>query len=81
MAKVLISVDDQALKRIDRAARATGKSRSAYLRDLALKDLDREIGPGKSPTTRTALRQLDSLFADSPGGDSTAAIRAARDAR
>ena len=81
MAKVLISVDDQALKRIDRAARASGKSRSAYLRDLALNDLDREIGPGKSSTARTALRQLDSLFADSPAGDSTAAIRAARDAR
>ncbi len=81
MAKVLVSFDDMLLRRIDRAARASGKSRSAYLSQLAEGDAARGSGPGKTPAARTALRKLDRLFADAPAGDSTVAIRAARDAR
>jgi hypothetical protein len=81
MAKVLVSLDEKLLKRIDRAAKAGGESRSAYLSRLAEDDAARGRGPGKSPAARTALRKLDRLFADSPAGDSTAAVRAARDAR
>ena len=81
MAKVLVSFDDRLLKRIDRAASASGKSRSAYLAELAESDAARGTGPGRAPAARAALRKLDRVFADAPAGDSTAAIRAARDAR
>lgn len=81
MAKVLISVEDSLLRRIDRVTSAAGVSRSAYLAGLAERDLSQAEGPGKSPAARAALRKLDRLFATAPAGDSTAAIRAARDAR
>jgi hypothetical protein len=81
MAKVLVSFEDSLLRRIDRAARAEGKSRSAYLAQLAASDAARGSGPGKTPAARAALRKLDRLFAGAPPDDSTAAIRAARDAR
>lgn len=80
MAKVLVSFDDRLLKRIDRAASASGKSRSAYLSQLAESAADGS-GPGKTAGARAALRKLDRLFAAAPAEDSTAAIRAARDAR
>lgn len=81
MAKVLVSFDDTLLRRIDRSARANGQSRSAYLSHLAVSDAARGSGPGKTPAARAALRKLDRLFAAAPAGDSTAAMRAARDAR
>lgn len=81
MAKVLVSIDDRLLRRIDRAARASGRSRSAYISQLAESAAARGSGPGKTAAARTALRKLDRLFAAAPAEDSTAAIRAARDAR
>jgi hypothetical protein len=81
MAKVLVSIDEKLLKRIDRAAKASGESRSAYLARLAEDDGARGKGPGKAPAARDAMRKLDRLFAGAPAGDSTAAVRAARDAR
>jgi hypothetical protein len=79
--KVLVSFDESLLRRIDRAARSRGLTRSAYLARLAESDAARESGPGATPTAQAALRDLDQLFADAPAGESTAAIRAARDAR
>jgi metal-responsive CopG/Arc/MetJ family transcriptional regulator len=38
MAKVLVSLGDALLRRIDRVARARGLSRSAYLAELAERD-------------------------------------------
>jgi hypothetical protein len=81
MAKVLVSFEEKLLKRIDRAAKAGGESRSAYLARLAEGDAARGRGPGKEPSARAALRRLERLFADAPAADSTAAVRAARDAR
>ena len=81
MSKVLVSFNDRLLKRIDRAAKARGLTRSSYLAALAESDLARATGPGKDPAVRAALRELDRLFADSPALDSTAAIRADRDSR
>lgn len=81
MVKVLVSLNDDLLRRIDRAARKAGLSRSAYLAQIAREDLARTVGPGKHPAARRALARLDTLLADSPAGDSTAAIRAERDAR
>lgn len=79
MAKVLVSFDDKLLKRIDRTASASGKTRSAYLAQLAESDTARRGGPGRA--AKSALRNLDRLFASAPAGDSTAAVRAERDAR
>jgi len=81
MAKVLVSIDDRLLRRIDRAAQAGKKSRSAYLSDLAESDMSRRSGPGATPAVRSALRKLDQLFVDAPAADSTETIRAARDSR
>jgi len=81
MTKVLVSFDDRLLRRIDRAAQAGEKSRSAYLSELAEEDVRRRSGPGKSPVVKAALNEIDRLFADSPPADSTEAIRAARDSR
>jgi hypothetical protein len=81
MGKVLVSFDDALLGRIDRAARSRGLTRSAYLAQLAERDAAHASGPGKTPAVRAALGALDRLFADAPRGDSTAAIRAGRDAR
>lgn len=81
MSKVLVSVNDRLLKRIDRAASSRGLTRSSYLAQLAESDLARREGPGRMPATRAALRKLDRLFARSPAGDSTEAVRAARDTR
>jgi len=81
MAKVLVSIDDKLLRRIDRAASASGRSRSAYLAQLAENAAAGASGPGKTAAARAALRKLDRLFSGAPAGDSTAAIRTARDAR
>ncbi len=81
MAKVLVSLNDALLRRVDRIAKARGLSRSAYLAELAERDAARSDGPGASPGARRALARLDTLFAGGPAEDSTAAIRAERDAR
>jgi metal-responsive CopG/Arc/MetJ family transcriptional regulator len=79
MTKVLISLNDMLLRRIDRIARARGLSRSAYLAELAEHDATRREGPSRA--ARRALSRLDDLFADGPAEDSTIAVRAERDAR
>lgn len=82
MSKILVSVDDKLLARIDRAARSAGLSRSAYLAGLAQRDLGEMRGPGASRNARRALCQLQGLFDAHPGEeDATAAIRSDRDAR
>jgi metal-responsive CopG/Arc/MetJ family transcriptional regulator len=81
MAKVLVSLEDALLRRIDRAARARGLSRSAYLAELARRDLSDGEGPGKSAAARQALARVEKLHAGTPPGDSTSLVRAERDAR
>ena len=81
MAKVLVSLNDALLRRVDRIAKARGLSRSGYLAELAERDAARSEGPGTSRTARRALARLDDLFKGGPLEDSTAAIRAERDAR
>ncbi|HEX5478336.1 MAG TPA: ribbon-helix-helix protein, CopG family [Dehalococcoidia bacterium] len=80
MTKVLISLDDALLRRIDRIAKSRGLSRSAYLAELAERDASGTRGPGATPAARRALERLDRLLADTPPGDLTAIIRAQRDA-
>ena len=82
MSKILVSVDDKLLARIDRAASSAGLSRSAYLARLAARDLGEERVPGAGRQARRAFARLQKLFdAQSSGEDATVAIRADRDAR
>jgi endonuclease/exonuclease/phosphatase (EEP) superfamily protein YafD len=81
MAKVLVSLSDGLLRRIDRIAHSRGLSRSAYLAELAENDAARLRGPGTTPAARRALAHLDQLFADGVVEDSTRVLRAERDAR
>lgn len=82
MSKILVSVDEKLLARIDRAAKSAGLSRSAYLAGLAARDLGEERGPGAGRQARRALTRLQKLFDAHPSGeDATAAIRADRDSR
>jgi metal-responsive CopG/Arc/MetJ family transcriptional regulator len=76
-----VSLDKRLLQRIDRAARERGLSRSAYLAELAERDLDLARGPGATRQARAALQRLDRMFAGHPLGDAVEAIRAERDAR
>lgn len=59
--RVLISIDDRLLERIDERADRLGLSRSAYLAQLADADLTGGTGPGADPTVRAALSELDNL--------------------
>jgi hypothetical protein len=83
MAKVLVSLDDRLLARLDRLAAERGLSRSALLAEFAACGLGEPRGPGLKPEVRQALSSLDELFAEAegPAEDSTAPIRAERDAR
>jgi len=81
VSKILVSVDDKLLARIDRAARSAGLSRSAYLARLAERDLGEDRGPGASRQARRAASRIQLLFDAHPGAeDATAVIRGDRDA-
>ena len=60
--RVLISVDERLLARIDQACARIGMKRSTYLAQLAERDLDAAAGPGTTPTARAALAALDALL-------------------
>ncbi|MEK7252555.1 MAG: hypothetical protein AAB198_04830 [Actinomycetota bacterium] len=82
MAKVLVTLDDRLLARIDREASRRGLSRSAYLARLAALELDDRSGPGRTASSRRALTAIDGLFAQLPvTEDPTDAIRRERDSR
>lgn len=81
VSKILVSVDDKLLAKIDRAAKSAGLTRSAYLSRLAARDLGKERGPGAGQQARRAVTRLQKLFDTHPSGDdATVAIRADRDA-
>jgi len=60
--RVLISIDARLLAQIDQSCARIGMTRSAYLAQLAEKDLQAASGPGTTPTARAALAALDSLL-------------------
>lgn len=62
--RVLISIDDRLLERIDERAARLGLSRSAYLAQLADGDLTGGTSPGADPAVRAALAGLDDLLAE-----------------
>lgn len=76
-----MSIEQPLLDRIDRAARSQGLSRSAYLAQVAARDLAGGVGPGREPSVRQALRELDDLLAAAPAGEAVRDLRAEREAR
>jgi Ribbon-helix-helix protein, copG family len=82
MAKVLVSLDERLLKRLDDEAAARGVSRSALLAEFASLGLGDAVGPGARPDVHEALRRTRQLFAGlNDPLDSTEAIRQMRDAQ
>lgn len=82
MAKVLVTLDDRLLARIDREARSRGLTRSAYLALLAAREVGARQGPGRRARVRQALSRIDRLFSTAGAReDATEAIRRSRDAR
>jgi hypothetical protein len=82
MAKVLVSLNDRLLERIDQAAKSRGMSRSALISEWAARELGEPLGPGARPEVHAAIERLQALLGkvDDPE-DSTAVIRAMRDSR
>jgi hypothetical protein len=76
--RVLISIDERLLARVDREAARRGLTRSGYLAELATRDIGGGGGPGIDPDVAAALRALDDLFADVPSFDVAGAIRRVR---
>ncbi len=77
MAKVMISIPDHDLARIDAEAARRGTSRSALLRESALTELDRP----RSGRAAEAMRRGQELVAGLPLVDSVELIRDDRDNR
>ncbi|HEX7225840.1 MAG TPA: hypothetical protein VF367_09705 [Candidatus Limnocylindria bacterium] len=59
--RVLISIDERLLARVDDACARRGLSRSAYLAQLADADLAGGTGPGLDPDVRAALTTITEL--------------------
>lgn len=79
--KVLVSIDDRLLDRLDKQAAKEGLSRSAYIARLADRELNARQGPGRAAQVSRALNSLDRLFArEGIQDESTQLIRSERDA-
>lgn len=83
MAKVLVSIDDRLLARLDAEAKSRGVSRSALISELAAKGLGEWVSPWTRPEVQAAMARLDELFRTAPTipEDSTVTIRKMRDER
>jgi Arc/MetJ-type ribon-helix-helix transcriptional regulator len=80
MAKVMISLPDEFLRRVDREAKTQGRSRSDFIRD-ALRRLVADRG-GESLPWKRAVARLGWLRKEWTGHwDSTDVIRKDRDSR
>ena len=60
--RVLISIDERLLSRIDQSVARRGLTRSGYLAQLASADLEAESGPGRAPGSAAALRRIGEVF-------------------
>lgn len=85
VAKVLVSIDDRLLGRIDRAARDAGMTRSGYISRLAERELEVRPDLATLERRRQALEAIRELVEKTPipddVEDSTTEIRRMRDAR
>jgi hypothetical protein len=62
--RVLISISDALLHRIDEERRSLGMTRSGYIAQLADERLIAARGPGADPAVQARLAEIDALFAD-----------------
>ncbi len=76
VAKVMISIPDDLLERLDAQARATQETRSGFLRRLA----EEELGQADDAWQAEVTRLLD-LATQPMGGEAARIIREARDSR
>jgi metal-responsive CopG/Arc/MetJ family transcriptional regulator len=60
--RVLISIDERLLARIDASVARRGLTRSGYLAHLAAADLEADRGAGADPAVSKALRGVEDLF-------------------
>ena len=85
--KVMISLPAALLEEIDRAAAATHRSRSAFLREAALAYVAETQGPRRpidDPRVRRAFEEMDRLREETgpqEAWDSVDAVRAIREGR
>jgi hypothetical protein len=80
--KILVSLDERLLERLDAEAASLGISRSALIGRMAAAALGEPVGPGAGPEARAALDRLKALFHDVHDPvDSTQVIRELRDSR
>jgi hypothetical protein len=75
VAKVMISVPDQLLKRIDARAQGIGETRSGFLQRLA----ERELEVADRRDDEEVIRLLDSVRLDLGGADIAQLIREDRE--
>ena len=62
--RVLISISEELLDRIDEECRSLGVTRSGFIAQLADERLVAARGPGGDPAVRAALAEIDALFED-----------------
>jgi len=60
--RVLISMDERLLERIDAAVSRRGLTRSGYLAQLASADLEGERGPVGQGSVSSTLREVEDAF-------------------
>jgi metal-responsive CopG/Arc/MetJ family transcriptional regulator len=75
MAKVLISIPDQLLERVDAHASANGETRSGFLQRLAVRELDTD----EERRRQEVIELLDSLDIDLGGRSAAEVIREDRE--
>jgi hypothetical protein len=75
VAKVMISVPDELLKRIDARVRGAGETRSGFLQRLA----ERELEAAERRDDEEVIRLLDSLDIDLGGADIVQVLREDRE--
>lgn len=80
MAKVMVSMPDDLLERIDREARRQGETRSAFLRESALRRLGKP-DPEEFERTMARMRAIGDTMGPFESGDVIRADRDERDAR
>jgi hypothetical protein len=77
VAKVMISIPDDLLERLDAQAKSVGETRSGFLQHLA----EQELGSADDSRRQEVERLLDLLAAEPLGGNAAQIIREARDSR
>jgi metal-responsive CopG/Arc/MetJ family transcriptional regulator len=81
VAKVMISIPDKLLERVDSRAKALGESRSGFLQRLAEHEIE-EDARRRQKEVKRLMREIESTFTDDePPFDVAQLIREDRDSR